>query len=121
MTADVAKRSGRLDDLIKELKIKKVQFAEQIGMKPQYVSHLLNQQRPVTISTALKIAQRFKQVNPDWLLYGKGEMFKGEAELNENGKRQAYEDQDPLRALRALLEDHERRIAALEAANQGKE
>lgn len=120
MTAEEIQRINRLEKIIKYLVIKKKDFAESLGMRPQYISHLLNQQRPITISTALKIAQRYRSINPEWLLYGEGEMLLDEkpmaGEVKEaGGEYRISKKGDPLGALRTVLEDLDQRVRTLEA------
>ena len=52
----------------------KAEFARRVGERPQTVSNWMA--RPITSRTVNKILAKFPEVNPSWLQFGDGEMFK---------------------------------------------
>lgn len=62
-------------------------FAEQIGKNRSYLSEAMNGKRKVTPKLVEAIVARFPEVNPDWILYEEGSMFRscvGNVENNIN-------------------------------------
>jgi transcriptional regulator with XRE-family HTH domain len=52
------------------------QFAEEIGIQPSGVSHVLSGRNKPSLDFILKMLNTYKDLNSDWLLFGKGEMYK---------------------------------------------
>lgn len=50
-------------------------FAEEIGIQRAAMSHIINGRNNPSLDVVTKILQRFPDVNSDWLLFGKGEMY----------------------------------------------
>lgn len=70
---------GRVEEVRKKLGLNKSQFSRQIGMKPQTYNNFVGSQgsKP-NIELIYGIVREFN-VNPMWLLDGRGETFQGEA------------------------------------------
>lgn len=119
MRAKHPERAGRLREFFKHLNISNKEASSKLGYgRPAYVSQLLNHHSTVTASVAYRLASVYPMLNPKWLLDGEGEMLTDEIPkadtLREAGVEYNKKPGDPLSALRALLEDHDRRIRALE-------
>lgn len=70
----------RLLDFLHHKRISQVEFTRMLGVSSTYVGAM---RRSISDEKMLKIRQLFPDLNPDWLLYGKGEMLQGpEAEDN---------------------------------------
>jgi len=54
------------------------QFAEEIGIQPSGVSHVLSGRNKPSLDFILKMLNKYEDLNSDWLLFGKGEMYKSE-------------------------------------------
>ncbi|WP_196890400.1 helix-turn-helix domain-containing protein [Aureivirga marina] len=65
----------RMDFLIKTLGISKTKFAISIGVGSQYVSRLTSDSINIGLKLMSQIEEAFPEVNFNWLLFGKGEMF----------------------------------------------
>jgi len=64
------------------------QFAEEIGIQPSGVSHVLSGRNKPSLDFILKMLATYSDLNTDWLLFGKGEMYKSKDEQTlfiENG------------------------------------
>ncbi len=66
--------NARINQLIKALGIKKVNFATQIGVDQSYVTQLTNGRRNPSDRLISSICREFN-VNENWLRNGEGEMF----------------------------------------------
>lgn len=67
--------SERLLQIIEYKKISNTAFAKEIGVTPQGFGNYLNGRDP-SYATVVKIIETFSEINPDWLLTGKGEMLR---------------------------------------------
>lgn len=63
------------------------QFAEEIGVQPSGISHILSGRNNPSLDFTLKMLDRYKFISTDWLLFGKGTMYK-------EGKSQSLFDQN---------------------------
>ncbi|MDR0748450.1 MAG: helix-turn-helix domain-containing protein [Tannerellaceae bacterium] len=51
------------------------QFAEKVGIQRSTVSHIMKDRNKPSMRVCEKILARFTDINPDWLLFGKGNMI----------------------------------------------
>lgn len=56
-------------------------FAEEIGIQRASMSHITSGRNNPSLDVLMKILERFPNVNADWLLFGKGNMLRSEANL----------------------------------------
>jgi len=66
----------RLLKLISTEGISPAKLAEIIGVQRSSVSHMLSGRNNPSYDVLQSILQKFPKVNPDWLLLGKGDMFR---------------------------------------------
>lgn len=53
-----------------------VHFAEEIGVQPSGVSHILSGRNKPSLDFVLKMLEKYKFLSTEWLLFGKGSMYK---------------------------------------------
>lgn len=58
-----------------------VQFAKEIGVQPSAVSHILSGRNNPSLDFILRMLNRYDFLSTDWLLFGKGDMYK--VKINE--------------------------------------
>lgn len=75
MRAKHPERADRLREFFNRLNIKNVTLASKLGIKPAFISQLLNKHSTVTTDVALRIGRVYPTLNIKWLLDGEGEMF----------------------------------------------
>lgn len=51
------------------------QFAEEIGIQPSGVSHVLSGRNKPSLDFVIKMLTTYTDLNSDWLLFGRGEMY----------------------------------------------
>lgn len=68
----------RLQALMKAESLSPSQFADEISIQRSAVSHLISGRNLPSYDVLVKILERFPDVNPEWLLLGKGEMYKNQ-------------------------------------------
>ena len=52
------------------------QFAEEIGVQPSGISHILSGRNNPSLDFVLKMLEKYQLLSTDWLLFGKGSMYK---------------------------------------------
>jgi len=51
-------------------------FAEEIGIQRAAMSHITSGRNNPSMDVVIKILERFDNINPDWLIFGKGNMMR---------------------------------------------
>ncbi len=54
------------------------QFAEEIGVQPSGISHILSGRNNPSLDFVLKMLETYDYISTEWLLFGKGNMYKDE-------------------------------------------
>lgn len=54
------------------------QFAEEIGVQPSGISHILSGRNNPSLDFVLKMLEAYDYISTEWLLFGKGSMYKDE-------------------------------------------
>ena len=67
----------RINLLLKAKNITARQFAEEIGIQPSGMSHILSGRNNPSLDFVMKVVKRWPEVNINWLMFGKGEMYAG--------------------------------------------
>jgi transcriptional regulator with XRE-family HTH domain len=52
------------------------QMAEEIGVQPSAISHILSGRNNPSLDFVLKMFEKYDYIRTDWLLFGKGSMYK---------------------------------------------
>ncbi len=68
-----------IERLLLILKMKNIsasKFADEIGVQRSSISHILSGRNNPSLDVVQKILKRFPDINPEWLLAGKGPMIK---------------------------------------------
>jgi len=69
------------------------QFAEEIGVQPSGISHIISGRNKPSLDFMLKMLDRYQYLSTEWLLFGKGKMYKEEA-MNELFDESLIHDKD---------------------------
>jgi len=84
----------RLNEILRRFKINASQFADQIGVQRASVSHVLSGRNKPGFDFIQKIIEAYPSISAEWLITGKGELFKSkvqkqdlfsEVEIEEDG------------------------------------
>ena len=67
---------GRIEKLMEKEGMSPTKFAEEIGIQRSGLSHILTGRNNASLDVVNKILDRFNYVNSDWLLSGKGVMYR---------------------------------------------
>ncbi|MBK8883726.1 MAG: helix-turn-helix transcriptional regulator [Bacteroidales bacterium] len=108
----------RLLEFLKSENKSSAQLAEEIGVQPSGISHILSGRNNPSLDFVLKMLEKYQFLSTDWLLFGKGTMYKDpkmqslfEYENVNDRKNSAVEDKtgsesipvDELRAEKEVL------------------
>lgn len=68
--------NDRLEKFLKSEQLTPAKFADIIGVQRSSISHLLSGRNKPSFDFIEKVLQHFPKINSEWLLLGKGEMYK---------------------------------------------
>lgn len=71
----------RISLIIHKYNLTQVSFGKIVGLTSSSVSGLVAGKRTCKVDVLEKITEHFPEISPEWLLTGKGEMLKSEAEI----------------------------------------
>jgi transcriptional regulator with XRE-family HTH domain len=63
--------------LIKAKNLTAAQFADEIGVQKSSISHIISGRNNASLDFIQKVLLRYPEVNMEWLMVGKGPLFKG--------------------------------------------
>ena len=66
---------NRINLLLKAKNITARQFAEAIGIQPSGMSHIMSGRNNPSLDFVSKVIRRYPEIDANWLLLGKGEMY----------------------------------------------
>ena len=75
----------RINLLLKAKNITARQFAEEIGIQPSGMSHIMSGRNNPSLDFVMKVIKRWPEVNITWLMLGQGEMY-ASVPLNAQGQ-----------------------------------
>jgi DNA-binding XRE family transcriptional regulator len=73
----------RIETFLAETKMSPSLFADAIGVQRATISHILSGRNNPSLDFVQKILSRFSKLSPDWILSGKGDIWRG-ADNNES-------------------------------------
>ncbi|NMC37828.1 MAG: helix-turn-helix transcriptional regulator [Bacteroidales bacterium] len=56
------------------------QFAEEIGVQPSGISHILSGRNNPSLDFVIKMLEKYPYLSSEWLLFGRGSMYKDQYE-----------------------------------------
>ena len=68
---------NRINLILRAKNITARQFAEEIGIQPSGMSHILGGRNNPSLDFAVKVLKRYPEIDANWLLLGKGAMYGG--------------------------------------------
>jgi len=73
----------RIQKIMKHYNLTAVQFAGETGIQRSALSHVMSGRNKPSLDFVLKIKQRYRDINTDWLLLGEGKMFNEEQQKKQ--------------------------------------
>lgn len=68
---------NRINLILRAKNITAKQFAEEIGIQPSGMSHIMSGRNNPSLDFVSKVIRRYPEIDANWLLLGKGEMYMG--------------------------------------------
>ncbi|MFI3330354.1 MAG: helix-turn-helix transcriptional regulator [Rikenellaceae bacterium] len=86
----------RLKKLLEEYDLTSTKFATILGVQPSSITHLLGGRNNPSYDFIKRVLSKFNEINPDWLLMGRGSMFRSNlnpesVSTNDNVDKQVKE------------------------------
>ncbi|MGX8712503.1 MAG: helix-turn-helix domain-containing protein [bacterium] len=66
---------NRINLILRAKNITAKQFAEEIGIQPSGMSHILSGRNNPSLEFVSKVIRRYPEIDANWLLLGKGQMY----------------------------------------------
>ena len=66
----------RIAEFLKRENKSSVQFAEEIGVQPSGISHILSGRNRPSLDFIMKMLDKYSFISIEWLLFGRGSMYK---------------------------------------------
>jgi transcriptional regulator with XRE-family HTH domain len=66
----------RIIQFLKSENKSSAQFAEEIGVQPSGISHILSGRNKPSLDFIIKMLEKYKFLSTEWLLFGKGSIYK---------------------------------------------
>ena len=66
---------NRINLILRAKNITAKQFAEEIGIQPSGMSHIMSGRNNPSLEFVSKVIRRYPEIDANWLLMGKGEMY----------------------------------------------
>jgi len=79
------------------------QFAEEIGVQPSSISHIISGRNNPSLDFVMKMLEKYKSLSPDWLLFGIGEMSRKNS--GESGELMHNFIEEPGKSVQNVLFD----------------
>lgn len=70
---------NRINLILRAKNITARQFAEEIGIQPSGMSHIMGGRNNPSLDFVTKVIRRYPEIDANWLLLGRGEMYSGGA------------------------------------------
>ena len=93
----------RINTLLKQMNLTAKQFAEEIGIQPSGMSHILSGRNNPSLEFVKKLKETFPEYSLDWIVFGKGpvtisEPFKDTMAVQETALESKKGKNEPLPA-----------------------
>jgi transcriptional regulator with XRE-family HTH domain len=69
----------RILDFLKAENKSSSQFAEEIGVQPSGISHIISGRNKPSLEFIMKMLEKYQFLSIEWLLFGKGEMYRDQS------------------------------------------
>lgn len=86
----------RINIILKAKNLTAKQFAEEIGVQPSGMSHILSGRNNPSLDFVMKVMRRYPEIDINWLMSGKGEMYVLNSMYTSAEPLQPVRDERPL-------------------------
>ena len=82
----------RLRHLLENERLTSSQFAKIVGYRPSSISHILSGRNKPGFDFIQEILKKFDTINPEWLILGRGEIYKTTDKVIDNSKKSTIKE-----------------------------
>jgi Helix-turn-helix. len=110
----------RIEAIMKREHMTPSSFAESIEIQRSTLTHILRGRNNPSLDVVMKIHQRFKYVNLDWLLYGNGNMINQE-KTSDDLQRSLFDENEEIKPIPQVDLEYRKEMPLKTAENTYKE
>jgi len=110
----------RIEAIMKREHMTPSSFAESIEIQRSTLTHILRGRNNPSLDVVMKIHQRFKYVNLDWLLYGNGNMINQE-KTSDDLQRSLFDENEEIKPITQVDLEYRKEMSLKTAENTYKE
>ncbi|MBP1594415.1 MAG: putative DNA-binding protein [Bacteroidetes bacterium] len=110
----------RIEAIMKREHMTPSSFAESIEIQRSTLTHILRGRNNPSLDVVMKIHQRFKYVNLDWLLYGNGNMINQE-KTSDDLQRSLFDENEEIKPITQVDLEYHKEMPLKTAENTYKE
>ncbi|MEA3448774.1 MAG: helix-turn-helix transcriptional regulator [Bacteroidota bacterium] len=81
----------RILQIIEAEELTAAKFAQEIGVQPSSISHIVSGRNKASVDLITKILRRFPGISTDWLMLGKGDMYKSDMNINHAASGETFD------------------------------
>jgi Helix-turn-helix. len=86
MTENIRIMKERLQEIMDKEGMNAGKFADAIGIQRSALSHIMSGRNNPSLDVLMKVISKFDYISTDWLIFGKGQMYKHQIENNAPSK-----------------------------------
>ncbi|SHE33845.1 DNA-binding transcriptional regulator, XRE-family HTH domain [Bacteroides luti] len=110
----------RIEAIMKREHMTPSSFAESIEIQRSTLTHILRGRNNPSLDVVMKIHQRFKYVNLDWLLYGNGNMINQE-KTSDDLQRSLFDENEEIKPIPQVDLEYRKEMPLKTSENTYKE
>lgn len=110
----------RIESIMKREHMTPSSFAESIEIQRSTLTHILRGRNNPSLDVVMKIHQRFKYVNLDWLLYGNGNMINQE-KTSDDLQRSLFDENEEIMPITQVDLEYRKEMPLKTAENMHKD
>ncbi len=107
----------RISKIIAEEGLTAARFADEIGVQASGVSHILSGRNNPSTDFLIKVLERYRAISSEWLLLGKGEMYKSQNPVSSESKTHDLFTQIPVAGSNGIAPKSEKKDLLAELAD----
>jgi DNA-binding XRE family transcriptional regulator len=89
---------NRIISFLNAEKLTPARFADIIGVQPATISHIISERNKPSLEFIQKMLTSFPNINPEWLIIGKGNMYAGQNIQSTFEKNELFANQDTMQS-----------------------
>jgi transcriptional regulator with XRE-family HTH domain len=94
------------------------QFAEEIGVQPSGISHIISGRNKPSLDFIMKMLEKYPFLSTEWLIFGKGEMYRDQSMQELFTEANEIESGEPVKQAGILTDDSKKEIRKPQEAHQ---